>query len=71
MKFKETDILKIIDTVNQSRPFSGVVLVQQNNQTIFQGAYGLANRSDEIPNTIDIRFGIASGCKVFTAIAIC
>jgi CubicO group peptidase (beta-lactamase class C family) len=65
------DIEKIIDKINKVKPFSGVVLVQQNDKIIFQRAYEFANRSEEIANTMDTRFGIASGCKIFTAIAIC
>ena len=65
------NIEKIIDKINKVKPFSGVVLVQQGNKIIFQRAYGFANRGEEIANTMDTRFGIASGCKIFTAIAIC
>ena len=32
---------------------------------------GYANKSECINNTIQTRFGIASGCKIFTAIGIC
>ncbi len=32
---------------------------------------GYANQSECINNTIQTRFGIASGCKIFTAIGIC
>jgi CubicO group peptidase (beta-lactamase class C family) len=65
------DIGKNIENINKVKPFSGVVLVQQNDNIIFQRSYGFANRSEEIPNTMDTRFGIASGCKIFTAVAIC
>ena len=41
-------------------------------ETIVQEqCHGYANRTEELPNRIDTRFGIASGCKLFTAIAIC
>jgi CubicO group peptidase (beta-lactamase class C family) len=33
-------------------------------------AYGLAHRGYEIPNEVDTRFGIASGAKGFTALAV-
>ena len=33
--------------------------------------YGFANRSEQIENSIHTRYGIASGCKLFTAIAVC
>lgn len=37
---------------------------------IFARGYGYANRAEEIRNRVDTRFGIASGSKVFTAVAI-
>lgn len=33
-------------------------------------AFGFADRSNRLPNTIDTRFAMASGCKIFTAVAI-
>ncbi|MCL5117140.1 MAG: beta-lactamase family protein [Firmicutes bacterium] len=50
--------------------FSGAVLVRVGgNQVVAQG-FGMANRSDGIPNDTETRFGIASGAKLFTAVAI-
>lgn len=49
--------------------FSGVVLWKKENP--WMAAKGLADRANERPNAIDTRFGIASGCKIFTAVAIC
>lgn len=71
MNISNIDIEKAIEKVNKVKPFSGVVLVEHNENIIFQRAYGFANRSEEILNTMDTRFGIASGCKIFTAAAIC
>ena len=51
-------------------PFSGVVRVQEGDTVVFQKGYGLANRADGIPNTATTRFGMASGCKIFTAVAV-
>jgi CubicO group peptidase (beta-lactamase class C family) len=58
--------------VNQSdpEPFSGVVHLTVGDDAIFEGAYGLAIRSESIPNTVDTRFQMASGCKGFTAVGI-
>src|SRR4051812_9335803 len=50
--------------------FSGVVLVQRHGQTIYQRAYGLADRSFGIPLAPDTRFQIASLSKPITAMAI-
>lgn len=59
-----TDVMIEID-------FSGTVLVKNDKKTIVDKSYGYANRSEQIINSFDTRFGIASGCKLFTAIAIC
>ncbi|MEZ4619237.1 MAG: serine hydrolase domain-containing protein [Caldilineaceae bacterium] len=50
--------------------FSGVVLVANAGEPIFEEAYGLANQEAQIPNGIDTRFGSASVGKMFTAVAI-
>ena len=49
---------------------SGVYLVTNRNGSTHQ-SYGYANRSEQIQHDVTTRFGIASGCKLFTAIAIC
>lgn len=51
--------------------FSGVVQVRQDSATVFAQGYGYANRADALPNTINSRFGIASGTKLLTGVAIC
>jgi len=45
--------------------FSGVVALDGEVH-----AYGYAHRAYEIPNTVDTRFGVASGAKSFTALAV-
>ena len=49
--------------------FSGVAYLQQ--EKAWTAAKGFANRADERPNAINTRFGIASGSKLFTAVAVC
>lgn len=51
--------------------FSGIIYAKNNNGVIIDRAFGFANRSEELPNTLNTRFGIASGCKLFTSIGIC
>jgi CubicO group peptidase (beta-lactamase class C family) len=65
-QFEET-----ITRQRASEPFSGVVSLRQGDTALFEGAYGGALRSEAIPNRIDTRFQIASGCKLFTSVAIC
>ncbi|MBP3951750.1 serine hydrolase domain-containing protein [Bacillus suaedae] len=60
-----------LDIIRKSINFSGSILVKKANETIKELSYGYANRSEQIENHSYTRYGIASGCKLFTAIAIC
>ncbi|WP_432947215.1 serine hydrolase domain-containing protein [Kribbella sp. CA-253562] len=59
-----------IDEIANRTGFSGVVWIDRAGQIEFAKAYGLANRAYAVPNTLDTRFGIASGSKGFTALAV-
>ncbi|HSJ36771.1 MAG TPA: serine hydrolase [Planococcus sp. (in: firmicutes)] len=48
--------------------FSGVAMLK--NAEVWAIAKGMADRANARPNAVDTRFGIASGCKIFTAVAI-
>jgi CubicO group peptidase (beta-lactamase class C family) len=50
--------------------FSGVVRVDRSGTIELVKAYGLADRRHGIPNTIETQFGIASGTKGLTALAV-
>jgi CubicO group peptidase (beta-lactamase class C family) len=50
--------------------FSGAILLTFRHKTIFEHAYGYADREKRIPNTIDTRFNLGSINKSFTALAI-
>lgn len=65
------DISKNIEATGKEIEFSGVISVKAGDDLIHSSAHGYSNRADEIMNTTETRFGIASGCKLFTAIAIC
>ena len=54
----------------QAEQFSGVVLIQRKDETVFEAATGFAQRSWKIENRIDTRFRIASISKMFTAAAV-
>ncbi|MBB6452674.1 CubicO group peptidase (beta-lactamase class C family) [Salirhabdus euzebyi] len=60
----------VIENVVTRECFSGVVGIKEKDYSPFVTAYGLANRTENRANDIQTRFGIASGCKLFTAIAI-
>jgi CubicO group peptidase (beta-lactamase class C family) len=51
--------------------FSGVVSVAPlEGGPALELAFGLADRSHRVPNTIETRFAMASGCKIFTAMVV-
>jgi CubicO group peptidase (beta-lactamase class C family) len=55
---------------HEREPFSGVVSVRERGEVVVERAFGLAHRAERIPNTVGTRFGIASGTKSLTAIAV-
>ncbi len=59
-----------LDALATETSFSGVVRVDRANGIEVTKAYGLAHRGYEIPNELDTRFGIASGTKGLTALAV-
>ncbi len=59
-----------VDAVAEETGFSGVVRVDVGDGIELAKAYGLADRGHEIPNTVDTQFGIASGTKGLTALAV-
>ncbi len=66
-----TDLTRRITEVMENVDFSGVILIKQNGHTLLSTTRAYANRSDERLNQPHTRFGIASGCKIFTAVSIC
>jgi CubicO group peptidase (beta-lactamase class C family) len=56
---------------HQQNPFSGVIFLREGDEIIFAQGFGMANRAEQIPNTVHTRFGTASGAKTFTSAAIC
>ena len=59
-----------VDAVAAETGFSGVVRVDGPEGIRFEKAYGLAHRGYELPNEPDTRFGLASGVKGMTALAV-
>ena len=58
------------DRLAHERAFSGAVLVAKRGRVLFRHAYGLADRTRRIRNTVDTRFRVGSMNKMFTAVAI-
>lgn len=65
------DMTTAIGHVQANSDFSGTVLVKEDTTTLVELSYGYANRAEQLRNNSLTRFGIASGCKIFTAVAIC
>ncbi len=59
-----------LDALANETAFSGVVRVDRADRVELAKAYGMAHRALEIPNTVDTRFGIASGTKGLTALTV-
>ena len=53
----------------QAGTFSGAVLVTRDGKTVFEGAYGLADREKSIANTPQTQFRAGSMYKMMTAVA--
>ena len=66
----QKSLSEAVDAVADAHSFSGVVSVDRGGETEFARAYGLAHRAHRIPNTVDTRFGIASGTKGLTALVV-
>ena len=58
-----------VDRIVAEHSFSGVVGIERGGELTTR-AYGLADRAHGVANTVEHRFGIASGTKTLTAIAV-
>jgi CubicO group peptidase (beta-lactamase class C family) len=54
-----------------SDQFSGVFFVGDENGAVFEKCAGFRNRSENLQNNRNTAFGIASGTKLFTGLAVC
>jgi CubicO group peptidase (beta-lactamase class C family) len=58
-----------LTTDTQAGAFSGAVLVTRNGRTVFEGAYGFADRERGVLNTPQTQFRAGSMYKMLTAVA--
>lgn len=63
-------VVQALDSAAAAGGFSGVVLVAKEGRPLVHAARGAANREQGIANTLDTRFQLASGDKLFTRLAI-
>jgi CubicO group peptidase (beta-lactamase class C family) len=64
------DLEGAVDGAAAATGFSGVVRVDRDGRVELAKAYGWAHRGLRVPNTVDTRFGIASGTKTLTALTL-
>jgi len=64
-------ILDIWNEWNHSNDFSGVISIRDEDNILFERCCGFRNINEKLPNNRHTAFGIASGTKLFTGIAIC
>jgi CubicO group peptidase (beta-lactamase class C family) len=63
------DISAYLKELTTQDEFAGAVLIAQDGDPVFKGAYGQADRSLNILNNIDTKFNLGSIDKMFTAVA--
>ena len=66
----DAQLVATLESSTATHTFSGVVSIRQQGRVLYERATGYADKSNKIANTKDTRFGIASGTKFFTALAI-
>jgi D-alanyl-D-alanine carboxypeptidase len=59
-----------LEAATAADAFSGAVLVVRDGRTVFEGAYGLADRERGIPNSPLTQFRVGSMNKMLTAVAV-
>jgi CubicO group peptidase (beta-lactamase class C family) len=59
-----------LDSLAADTSFAGVVRVDRGGDVVVERVYGLAHRGFGIANSVDTRFGIASGAKGLTALTV-
>ncbi len=65
------NIEKIWSDWDNAELFSGVVSVTAENMVLFEKSQGFRNQGEQLPNNMNTAFGIASGTKLFTGLAVC
>ena len=65
------NVMARIEVIQKEIQFSGSIFVENREAVLADASYGYANRAEQLDNQAGTRYGIASGCKLFTAVAIC
>jgi CubicO group peptidase (beta-lactamase class C family) len=59
-----------LEAATAANTFAGAVLIVHDGRTVFEGAYGLADRGQGIPNSLLTKFRVGSMNKMLTAVAV-
>ena len=59
-----------LEASTAANTFAGAVLIVRDGQTVFEGAYGLADRGQGVPNSLGTKFRVGSMSKMLTAVAV-
>ena len=59
-----------VAAMNGTNAFSGAILIAHNGKIVLDRAWGMADETNHIGNTVDTQFCIGSMNKMFTAVAI-
>ncbi|WP_394217484.1 serine hydrolase domain-containing protein [Halobacillus trueperi] len=59
-----------IREIAEKENFSGSVVVQRGGQVVYSEGFGYRNLAEKLTNQADTKFGIASGSKLLTAVAV-
>ena len=59
-----------LEAAAAANTFAGAVRIVRNGQTVFEGAYGLADRGQGVPNSLLTKFRVGSMNKMLTAVAV-
>jgi D-alanyl-D-alanine carboxypeptidase len=65
-----TTTASFLEELNDYEELSLALMITKDGVPVLENAYGLANRSFDIPNRMDTKFNLASMNKMFTAVAI-
>jgi CubicO group peptidase (beta-lactamase class C family) len=64
------ELEETLDRIANETAFSGAVRVDQGDDVVLEKAYGYAQRALRVANTVETQFGLASGSKGLTALAV-
>lgn len=67
---EDSQLTNMLNASIEEHAFSGVISLRRQGIVRYERAAGYADRSNKVENTLETRFGIASGTKFFTALAI-